>query len=626
MSVRHSENTGTAAPLQAEPLGNQPRQETPRAPREDHADTQTIGLGEISGWSGIGTGLEFHVDPTMGTGRLYEAQDAFKKSIEEDVRKKNKIENLVLDFVLVDSDADERVALPVAILTAKLRGQQRVAYFPIVIDLNVHEQRESDVEIGREHIKIRRLPSQLINSVSGVLYEYVTKHFAGHKVSDAIGCFLPPELDLKDPQRVYAFITNAINACGTLLTLDTNAPDLNVAAIPDHRTLTASTRVIKNPTADQQLFNEAGRPFRGDLRTTLSTPGSRAQNGEREVIPRMVSQATGYFDIQWNPYEGNRDADRTVYTGAYVSTHLSTPRRNSLGGIGLAFYASLNVFKDSLARYSLAPDTANDNKESARLQDIGLLNIEAEVTQNPGPVTDLDTAGTRPSDVRKYIDRLVHPVIDYHMAIDESGPDTWRMWAFLDAAAGGKESLGNILTSFDELTNGNLKKYWGGKNPFSVISVRPNGTYVQGGMVQPLSRLDYTAHFALNTEDSRAVQEWQTYLYDMSIEEDIRKHHLHRLIKAVIPGAKIDSWTYIVEVDAEFIDAFIQAMGDAGLKVNFVAPGDRELRDRYTRGGARNAERQSGMERRLRDARGANGRGDDRDERESRGGFFHRRR
>lgn len=627
MSVRHSDQTaGTAAPLtQAEQVGTQqPRQEIPRAPRED-AEQADLGIGSISGWSGIGAGLEFHVDPTMGSGRLYEAQDAFRKSIEEDVRKKNKIENLILDFLLVDSDSDDRVALPVAILTAKLRGQQRVSYFPIVIDLNVHEQRESDVEIGRENIKIRRLPSQLINQVSGVLYEYVTKHFAGHKVSDAIGCVLPPSLDLKDPQRVYTFITNAINACGTLLTLDANAPDLNVAQIPDHRTLTAATRVLKNPTAEQQLINEAGIPFRGDLRTLLSTPGSRAQNGEREIIPRMVSQATGYFDIQWNPYEGNRDADRTVYTGAYVSTHLSTPRRNSLGGIGLAFYASLNVFKDSLARYSLAPDTTNDNKESARLQDIGLLNIEAEVTQNPGPVTDLDSSSARPSDVRKYIDKLVHPVIDYHMAIEESGPDTWRMWAFLDAACGGKESLGNILTSFNELTNGNLQKYWGGKNPFTVVSVRPSGTYVQGGQVQPLARLDYTAHFALNTEDSRAVQDWQTYLYDMSLDEDVRKHHLHRLVKAVVPGAKIDSWVYLVEVDLEFIDAFIQAMGDAGLKVNFVAPGDRELRDRYTRGGSRNAERQSGMERRLRDARGAGGR-DDRDDRESRGGFFHRRR
>lgn len=623
MSVRDSnQNTGAAAPLQQT---ENKTVEAPRAPSEDDVNTQSFGIGGISGWSGIGTGLEFHVDQTMGIGRLYEAQDAFKNSIEEDVRKKNKIDNLLLDFILVDSESDERVALPVAIMTAKIKGQQRVAYFPIVIDLNLSEQRESDVEIGREHIKIRRLPSQLVNQISGVLYEYVSKHFPGHKISDAIGAVLPPELDLKEPQRVYSFITNGINACGTLLTLDANAPDLNVAAIPDHRTLTATTRLIKNPGVDQQLINEAGRPIRGDLRTTLSTPGSRAQNGEREIYPRMVSQAAGYFDIQWNPYDGNRDSDRTVYTGAYVNTHFSTPQRNSIGGIGLAMYASFNIFKDSLARYSLAPDSTNEDKEAARLQDIGLLNIEAEVTSEPGPVTDLDAAGTRPSDVRKYIDRLVHPVIDYHMAIDESGPDTWRMWAFLDAAYGGKESLSNILTSFNELTNGNLKEYWGGKNPFTVVSVRPQGTYNQGGQVQPLARLDYVAHFALNTEDSRAVQDWQTYLYDMSIDEDVRKHHLHNLVKSVVPGAKIDGWTYIVEVDPDFIDAFIQAMGDAGLKVNFVAPGDRELRDRYTRGGARNAERQSNMERYLREAHGRGGR-DDRDDRSSRGGFFNRRR
>ena len=628
MSVQRTDRPA-AEPLNTSDKQQTSSQEAPRAPREEIEDAP---LGGISGWGGISTGLEFHVDSTMGSGRLYEAIDAFKKSIEEDVRKKNKdIEKIALDFIPVDSDNDDRFPIPVAILTARIPNTGRVAYFPIAIDLGNAEQRETDAEVNRDHIKIRRLASQVINATTNHLYEYVVKHFgsvgSNLKVSNAIGSVLYNDLDLKDPARVLPFIANAINACGTLVTMDMDKEDLNVADIPDRRTLVASTVVVKNPGAERMLFNEGGRPFRADLRTTLSTPASRAQNGEREQMPKLISQATGYFDIQWNPYESGRDRERTVYTGAYVSTHLSTPRRNSIGGILLAMYASLNVLKDSLARYSLAPDATLDrkkNEEAANLQDIGLLNIEAEVAPNPGPVTDLDATGVRPADIRKYIDKLVHPVIDYHIDIDESGPDTWRMWAFLDAAFNGKESLSNILTSANELCNGHLKKYWPSGNPFSVVAVRPAGTFNENGVQQDLRRIDYVAEYALNLQDSRAIQDWQLYTYDLTIDEDVRKHHLVRLIKDVLPSAKIDGWTYRIEVNPDFLDALIQGMADAELKVNFVAPGDREMRDRYTTGGQRNSDRYADMERRLRSARGADRRDDRRDD--DRGGFFSRRR
>lgn len=583
--------------------------------------------GRLSGWDSIGADLSFSISSSFGNARLYEVSEALREVTKELKAGTTSLNNVEVNIHPMDPEEYSRLSTPLVILTAGKVGGKTAGFFTFAIDTGDASQNVSDHTVRDENIQVRRLPSNAIRHISTDVADLMAATYPNHAMSAAAGDVIPATLDIKEEGRKHLrdMILNAINACGVYISIDESLGCLNVTRIKDHTTLTVTTQLVKTPNERTKLVDEAGRVVRGDIRTRLATNPSRREYSDRrdrdfdDVNRRVevVSEGAGYVDLQWEPIEDGRD--KTCYVATFVATHLYCRRNNSIGGQLLAMYSTLGIFKDDFGLYSLAPDRAAD-KAQAMLQDIGILNVEAGIGGENEPIPDLISINTRESEVRDYINLLVHPTLSYAIDIDQMSSSTWRLLPFLYAGMGDDEAWAAIRAEVSELTNGHFDDVYDGGNPFEVIAVRPSGQYYESNHVaNDIRVLDYVAVSNLMPDDPRIISDYQDYQYDLDIDTNVRLHHLNRITETLLPTANITGITYRIDVNLGFLRALQEAMSLARLNVNFNVP-SRNGRDRYVSSRNRDRRAYEDLSRGVRARRDY----DDRDNRDKRRTSFSR--
>lgn len=580
-----------------------PRQEAPQQTQQRQQETyrespnyqSTYQTGAAMGWESLSSGLQFAGLTTNGTGRLLDIAEHMRNRVSEILRNLG-AENV--QILTLDTSNNNRIFAPMAILAIKNARAHKVGFYTFIIDTGAYKHNVNEVREGNENIKVRRLPSNGVRDLGDAM-AHVAQTYNGLEPISALGCVIPHELTVTDGKELDQLIINALVAIETnMMNAISGRDDFSLNRVANHRQLIAGASVNRNPSPEQIRYNVSGMPVRTDITTRLVSPAQTTNDGE-EIRSELIAESGGYVDLAYSPSDGP-NGHRYTYVASFIATLLNTPRRNTLNGLLLAMYSSFVVFKDKLGIYSLCPDHSA-SPEQLTEQDIGMLNIEAAVDGERKPITDLVSSNTPLSDVRAYLDMIVNPVMDYVISIDEFGPDTWKLFPFLAAADGNVDELNRILEAADILTNGNFNQYYRGGNPFNVVTVRPGGYMVRGGVKEDLRKIDYVSTFALTHQDGSIIESWDRYSYDPVFSDNIRLHHLSAIVEEQAPNAQINGTVYGVSVDFDFINAFVAGIEQAGLKTSFNIPSGNVGRERYVvRAGDRNEETYRDFQSRLR--------------------------
>jgi hypothetical protein len=248
----------------------------------------------------------------------------------------------------------------------------------------------------------------------------------------ADGTLVPNEFDAESDSQVSELINNTLNA--THVEIATRVYNYKGNDIPGIVKQFPTGRFVINlhfNNEDAVYLDQTGMPVRQDICVALSfktntNNSSKSINQGDDTIE--IVRTYGYIDFEYtNSSMVNGMMSTQKFLPNFIITHIESPSVAPTPDLVMLSVASVMSINEDMAwMQAFRPTPARKNEVD--FNDIGALNVEGNIEQNPtGYGKKYDTKSKTPNamELNKLIQTLVHPFLLVSIDVPKAGPETW---------------------------------------------------------------------------------------------------------------------------------------------------------------------------------------------------------
>ncbi|MGI9212584.1 MAG: hypothetical protein ACR2HF_08935 [Methylococcaceae bacterium] len=475
----------------------------------------------------------------------------------------------------------------------KARPELGVAYHILIVEATAERPAAVYQSIYNQQVEILRVTGDAMDDelYKRVLDKVTQQYPAGpYRMADA--CVVPMTFNLDDDSVVKRLAFNASFACTT--ELEVHSPDfaeINLAMARYDSTLICDVQFAR-----QNLENSMGEPVRSDITVKFNSQRSQnqGQQDQRQIQSlnagnrqTNLSGISGFIDTVYaplapmntynfyQPQAYNTPTQR--YVARFVITDIMSEMRYTPASILLWLATAIGVRDDNNWILALRP---SPNKEGIDLYDIGALNIDANLENNPqgfGSRIDTRTGTQQPSELGQLITSLYRQGLIISLDVPDCGPQTWYLHVFKEAEMGNPNAIDIILNAANTLTNGRFSTHF--QPGHEIFTDKDNrihtGYYVDSaGMKKDIRAIDYLAVCNLIGEkDPNQIRIWSDTFYRTEVPLISRLAQRKKLIQGLTHEAAVfTGFAQRVTFSTEFMQALVKGCLEAGLRVRINTP------------------------------------------------------
>lgn len=561
-------------------LGNSPEQQAFVPPQQSASKSVFGGRGLTLGGAGL-----FAAPISRGLGS--EIMTKLHTALVEIYKEANPEAEITI--IPIDNVNEPALAFSVLVVCMRYKSEpDRVAFHTLILEATGDKIQSVFENNGSKQIEITRVTGDANDQVlMAKVYEKVRIAFPNAAaIIETDACVIPRQFNPEDKTKVHLLALNAGLADGTFLEVTRkDFEDLNLASARDESQLVVNIQFNNN-----QMEDAVGEPMRSDFLINFSSQRNATQanksinSGDRQVA---LTEISGFFDTVWAPvaqgplfqpqWNPQMPMPTQKYAARAVITNLASNFSFTPSGILLALATAATLRDDNNWVQAFRPHHVSATEIDMR--DIGALNIEANLSNEPNFGTRIDTKSEnfRLEDLGSLIAAMFQPGMILSLDVPEVGAQTWYLSMFLAASSGSQDALSAIYHHANVLTNGAFEQYFPqGKPMFVDVGNRVHlGHWVdRSGVRRDIRDIDTIAVANMLGERSpeklRAWSDTWTRL-DYSLTE--RMHERKKLIMGLTnETAEFTGFAQRVTFSAEFVDALTRGCRDAGLGVRIQTP------------------------------------------------------
>ncbi len=486
-------------------------------------------------------------------------------------------------LVPIDNAKETNLHLSSIAVCVRTGPKSPVAYHIVMLEGSGEALQPKIENINNRQIQIDRLTSDVFdNDYQATAEQVVKRAFPGAELRPCSGQYVPRTFNLEDKEALRNLAVNTVMpALADLSTGFQGFVDMDLTKYNRDSQLN-----INIGFGETDKIDYAGLPVRNNASIRLIASSNQKANphaintSEKSVC---VSELGGFIDLVWSPVEAVANPYQPVvgpqqkFAARFVMTNLENQLAMTIPSQLLALASSLALREGTNWYPYYAPRAVGVAGKAVDLRDIGAINIEANVMNEPGQYgTRIDTKAASFTDLElgKLIAATIRPGMIYSLDVSECGADTWYNEVFLAAAAGNSNATAALIDAANTLTGGHFSKYFSANQNAGVVLQNDDriqlGYYTNSdGQKRDIREIDHLAVLNLvGDKDPKAGEDWsQTYLnfnYPVVQRLDARRKMIVDLVRGdvVFTGfARRITFTNV------FLDALIAGCKDAGLDV-----------------------------------------------------------
>ncbi len=436
--------------------------------------------------------------------------------------------------------------------------------------------------------------------------EVVKGAFPVYTLIDADATAIPASLDLRSEDAVRNVVANATTASSTLLASMIS----NDGWVIDE---TIKNRTFKNEVKSSydHFVDLTGLPIRSDVVVEMSMLTGREQrqnnnNGlnEGEFIFNnaqarvLITQINGYIDVVSTPpsnltnnLHGSLTASNPeamkIYTPRLVITNIDAP--DSAGELPVIIQAigTLQALQNRNTWQSVLlqqyKDGAAHQEDGINLRDLSVIGLEAPIPmppmgfQNmepPKPMRlPLNSNAVNDTMAMAAIQTYFNDTLLISMDVEECGPSSWILSAFVAAARGDQNAIRDIFDAADMLTgNRFLPIYKGLNRGLTPNPVYNDNMYVNlGNYDTPRGQrdcrdADYLSVFnATGDTEMETINDWSNLQANADVDPMFRLAEQRKIMESLFNSIRFTGRAVRVTCNPTFTFAVAEAVAAAGL-------------------------------------------------------------
>lgn len=454
----------------------------------------------------------------------------------------------------------------------------------------------TQAQFGNQQVPVRRYTEEVLNDLYlQTVVEVLGSEFPGYTLHNASGCVVPRAFNWEDTDAVSALLNNGSWAVvNKLLTrLQPEETRINLTEFGQDAVLQL-TPTFRHPDTQDHL----GNPVRSDCFMSLvAMPVNRAKADVPNAGERPVALANicGFTDLVWAPPQNGYttpfggQGPNWKFAARQVLTVLENVRYNTIEAQLLALAAAYRLNENNTWYMGFVSSTSQFRKGTVNLKDIGALNIEANVHNEPsgfGTAADTNSATWTPLELGKFLNAAVRPGLSVAIDVSTLGTDTWFNEVFSAASLGDVMAQRAILEAADNLTGGHFStRYKSSAAPFAVIEETVlMGTYRKAdGTLGDLRDFDHLAVLNLvGATDPTIGAQWSDTFLRTDHSKERRLDARANLLNSLESTAVITGTAQRCTAIGDFMKALVDSITDAGQYLRLGASSDVQFQN--TRG------------------------------------------
>jgi hypothetical protein len=376
-------------------------------------------------------------------------------------------------------------------------------------------------------------------------------------------------------QRLAANVSIAIAT--ELTTRQPNFPGLNL------KKWARDSNLVVNPRFERGSVTGVDElPRRQDIRIELTSQQARQgnqqngslNNGDRSV---MISQSSAFVDFLYAPSQPQGGyvpvdprAPKHLYAANIIITEMRSPKITTVAGYLLAL-ACMRAVTENNNWYH----TFRSNGMKNSMNDIGFLNIEANIENNPsgiGQPIDTSMDSFTPQNQLQFLSNIIRPGAVISMDVPECGPESWAVAAFSIAASNSPMARAAQLHIYHQamqLTGGVFGQFFNENDlMFENIGNRVHlGHYRdRDGQLRDLREIDYVS-IAATSKDLEQIKLWSDTYSATEMPLLMRLARRKRMIQAIAGSGdpKFTGYANRVTFRGQFLTALTASLSSIGV-------------------------------------------------------------
>ena len=444
-----------------------------------------------------------------------------------------------------------------------------------------------DNDRGQQVEILRPTEVAIDNELMRLASELVANTYPRQPIRYTDATVVPEHFKVDDEKALYELALNTGLAVSQELRVSsTDFHDINIVEfVPQDSRLHISVKFTPS-----QVQNMVGDPMRSDVTVNFTSSrqkeakfasvnsGNRDQtlnevSGFVDLLPTMAQPLQGGYGYGMPPVGATQR-----YTARLVLTNLSSNFAYTPGGMLLAILTAMQVGENNNWTQAFRPLATRAGELDMR--DIGALNIEANIMNEPGEYgTPVDTKA-EDFDLRalgQLVGNLVRPGMMVSLDCPIAGPQTWYTSIFRGASNGIPEAKAVLLNAANQLTNGHFEKLFPHNSPVFVdVGNRVHlGHWTDvKGIKRDIRDFDLLAVCNLQGRSNpRQIREWAKTYVDPTTSLEARLQKRKQMIMAMSgETAVFTGFAERVTFSGAFLDAFSKACYATGLPVSVTTP------------------------------------------------------
>ncbi len=566
--------TNTAAPKQQPQQNNMNQTQAPVTPPRNFGFTPTMGSGLFGAPMPVTMGSKGYQEMKKKLAEVYATIN--NPSIKINILDLDKSTNPELAFsamiVAARDTSNDAAGVAYHILMLEATGNRLEPIIDNDRGVQVEILRPTEVAIDNE---LMRLASELVSNT----YPRLPIRYTDATV-------VPENFKADDEKALYELALNTGLAVSQELRVNSSDfHDINIVEfVPQDSRLHINIKFTPN-----QINNMVGDPMRSDV--TVNFTSSRQKEAKFASVnsgnrDQTLNEVSGFVDLvptlapQANPgfYGMPTNQPTQRYAARLVLTNLSSNFAYTPGGMLLALLTAMQVGENNNWTQAFRPLATRAGELDMR--DIGALNIEANIMNEPGEYgTPIDTKA-EDFDLRalgQLVGNLVRPGMMVSLDCPIAGPQTWYTSIFRGASNNIPEARAVLLNAANQLTNGNFEKIFPHNSP--VFVDQGNRVHLGywtdvKGIKRDIRDFDLLAVSNLQGRSNpRQIREWAKTFVDPTTSLEARLQKRKQMIMAMSgETAVFTGFAERVTFSGAFLDAFSKACNATNLPVSVTTP------------------------------------------------------
>lgn len=517
-----------------------------------------------------------------------EALEQASVAIEKAIKLQKPSSSLILEMVKIDNTRVTKLHLSSIVFVSRPADTslRELSFHTLLIEGSGEPLAPAQLQIGTQQLPVTRYTEEVLNEFYlETISDLLAEAYPGYAQHNASACVVPRNFNWEDVDAVRSLVNNAswavVNKVVTRLNPDETRINLAEFGQDAFLQLNPSFR-----QADSQ--DHLGRPVRSDCMMTLTAVPTRndrrdaLQGGER---PINLANIFGFTDLVWAPTQTNygfaAQGPNFKFAARQVLTCLENTRYNTVEAQLLALAAAYRLNENNTWYMGFLPSTAQYKKGAINLKDIGALNIEANVYNEPsgfGGVIDTSSATWTPLELGKFLNQAVRPGLSISVDVSRCGPDTWFNEIFSAASLGDVDAQRAILEAANNLTGGHFGTFYKNNEPPFVVLEETvlMGTYRKAdGTLGDLRDFDHLAVLNLvGTNDPTIGAQWSDTFTRLDQPNEKRVQARASLLSNLESTVTITGTAQRSTVSSGFMKALVDSIAATGQQMRLGSHSD----------------------------------------------------